>query len=779
MKTENIKEKKAIGIYIDGLQVKIAEVKLNKNTFIINNLKEFTLSESLNNNNELDLNLASLSNISNDSGNFSFSEPKDSDIVLDDIEDFMGINDDSLFKNPEKNDTEKETEKEEVVIIPPQYDLSSSKFFEASQAFSQLALKEAQVSFITSEEKLFWNYLPYSGKKFNRNKLKNQILSKEQRRDELVQFDILINHNNTGYSLVYEGVHDTFTLLENIQPILNIKNIKYHHTEPLEIALANAVQAHYVFPLEEYVLILYLSKDNKIAIILQDHNFIKSFPLIIQATDHDIIREAIISKIMLEQDISALNITQNVIIAGDYSSKDDMAYLKDSFKSSYLEAFSFHNSTRPVTNYKIETDAKVNELSIPRFMPSIALCLESLNPKNNKIYNINLLPQLVIDKQKIFKLNWHGFLVLACVFGSTIWTTYGIMQSNIEIKKVVSENQDYQFKINQKKAFQNVLRQFSTQLDTFETGRKQVTEVIKNKNQWAYIFNKISNFTNSHSFFWINEIKGSEDKINILGTSYNKNNITAFSYILPNGSIKKITLSKIEDEVVWDYEIEFNYPDPALYNALFNEINIKVDTTKIINEPKQVEEIKTIEKAPEVKQSKPKPVAVQKEVKAPTKAPAKAITPVKSKQPKLAEIKKIEPVKPKVEKTQVKQRSSFKYTQARQLLQKNDYKNAIAGFQQFINEQPRHRLVPMANYLIAEAYFLSADYNNAISYYNNVINKRRTKVTDSIYKIANCYQKLNNQDKETEYLELLAKKYPRTYYGKRAKTELESLKGDK
>ena len=217
------KEKKAIGIYIDGLFVNVAEASLSKNTIIISNLKEFKLEEPLNQNHDLDLNL---SNLSSESDSIKFNEPKDSDFVLDDIEDFMGINDDVLFNKPEKKEEDLPEKKEEIITIEPQFDLSSSKFFEASHVFSQLNLKDSFVSFITAEDKLFWNYLPFSSKKINRNKLKSQTLSKDQRKNPNVQFDTIINSDNSGYSLVFEGIHDTFTLLENVQPILNIKNIK-------------------------------------------------------------------------------------------------------------------------------------------------------------------------------------------------------------------------------------------------------------------------------------------------------------------------------------------------------------------------------------------------------------------------------------------------------------------------------------------------------------------------------------------------------------------------
>jgi TolA-binding protein len=683
----------------------------------------------------------------------------------------MGINDDVLFNKPEKKDEDQTEQKEEVIAIEPQFDLSSSKFFEASHVFSQLALKDSFVSFITAEDKLFWNYLPFSSKKINRNKLKYQTLSKDQKKNPNVQFDTIINNDNSGYSLVFEGIHDTFTLLEKVQPILNIKNIKYFHSEPLETALTKSVLSFFDFPHDQYALILFLTKDTKIAVILQGHNFVKSFPLIIQATDKDIIREAIVSKIMLEQDISAINITQNVVVAGDYCSKDDISFFKENFNSSSVNAFSFNNPNRDHFSFNVEIDPKINDLDIPKFLPSISLCLNILHPKNKTNLNVNLLPQLVIDKQKIFKLNWHGFLALSLVFASTIWTTYGVLNANIELRKVQAQNQQYMFQLNQKKSFENVLRQFTTQLESFESGRKQVTDIIKNKNQWAFIFNKITNYCSSHSYFWINEIKGNEENFNVIGTSYNKNNISAFSYLFPEASIKKIALNKIENEVVWDFEITFNYPDPALYNPLFNEINIKVDTPKTesvkVITPAVKDEPKKIVQKPETVKPKPsQPVITKNDNNKPV---------VKTPPPKKVTITVTE--KPKTQ-TVKKGRSSDTYVESRIALQKADYSKAIQGFLKFIEDHPNHRLIPMANFLLAESYSLSDQTGNAIIYYQKVVKLRKKKVVDSIYKLSECYAKQNNPTKQKEYLQFLVNKYPRHYYGKKAAQDLESLGGN-
>ncbi len=789
MKKKEIKEKIVLGVFLDGLTVRIAECHLKKQSVYVSHLKEFQLKEPLIQHEIPSLSLNDIPAFGSEESSFSFSDSKDVESSLDDMDDFMGINDEDEFmpkKPAEQEPVQTESPAKEEGILP-QYDLNSSKFFEISRFLSQFPINTSLISFVTSEERLFWSYIPFSSKKIKRDKVKKQTLSKEQKKDPSVQFDLLINKNKSAFSLVYEGPHDIIKILENVQPILSIKNINYYHAEPIEVCLINAVLTQYRFNSDEYVLLLYLSKDNKIAIILQDDNYIKSFPLIIQASDPDIIREAIVSKIMLEQDISQLNITQNVLICGDFSGKDDMTFFKESFKSNFISAFSFSTVNNYQNNIPVEFDVEIPEYIIPRYVPSIMLGYRALIHKNKRLHFINMLPQLIIDKQKIFKLSWHGILILILVFIMTIWTTYGTLKQKIELRRIQNENQEYEFELNQKKAFKNILMQYTSQVDNFEQNRKQITDLIQKKNQWGYIINKISQFTSNHSYFWISDIKATDISLDVSGVSFNRNNITAFSNILPEGSIKKITLAKIESEAVWTYEISFSYPDPALYNPLYNEIKIEIDT--LIIKPVTVKEEPVVVQT-EVKKEQA-PVKEKKVTPAP-KNTEKKIIPAKKEEPKKEpkkevkkEVKKEEPkkeIKKEIKKEEPQKESqndpSALYVEARIHVQNAQYQEAIHKFAKFMSENPDHRLIPMANFLTAESYFLSDRYHQAIPFYLKVLELKKVKQLESLYMLGNTYEKMNKTDKAIHYFEELVKRYPNSSLTKQAEENIKRLKGE-
>ncbi|HOQ79616.1 MAG TPA: tetratricopeptide repeat protein, partial [Candidatus Cloacimonadota bacterium] len=118
------------------------------------------------------------------------------------------------------------------------------------------------------------------------------------------------------------------------------------------------------------------------------------------------------------------------------------------------------------------------------------------------------------------------------------------------------------------------------------------------------------------------------------------------------------------------------------------------------------------------------------------------------------------------------------YTKARKSVQNKEYDQAIDGFTEFLAGYPNHRLVPMANFLMGESYFLSNRYLKALPYYQKVLELKKVKQVESLYQLGCCHQYLDNNDKAIEYFSELVRRYPKSYKTKEAKTKLGLLKGD-
>jgi len=148
-----------------------------------------------------------------------------------------------------------------------------------------------------------------------------------------ITFDLIRGKDNSLLAFVERGQNDILRSLQDINPLISKKRFFYSYIEPTEISLMNLVRNNYNFSDEDYVLIIYIGVDTKFGILMKGSDFVKSFPLIVPDTDLENMRQIIYSKIMLEQDTSNVNITSNIILAGEMAKDDDVEYFSSRINS--------------------------------------------------------------------------------------------------------------------------------------------------------------------------------------------------------------------------------------------------------------------------------------------------------------------------------------------------------------------------------------------------------------------------------------------------------------
>ncbi len=96
----------------------------------------------------------------------------------------------------------------------------------------------------------------------------------------------------------------------------------------------------------------------------------------------------------------------------------------------------------------------------------------------------------------------------------------------------------------------------------------------------------------------------------------------------------------------------------------------------------------------------------------------------------------------------------LRYNQIRALLEKKEFDQAIAQFQEFLKEYPDGRYASNAQYWLAEAYYSKRDFPTAITEFQKVIDKypKSDKVCDSLLKQGFGFAELKDAAKAKLFL---------------------------
>ncbi|MBN2017512.1 MAG: tetratricopeptide repeat protein [Candidatus Cloacimonetes bacterium] len=704
--------KTAIGIYQDGMTIKVAQLTVVNGKISLTELSETTLS----------LPLYPLEVTPPDQGATSIDQEATEPIA--DLADFS-----EDFKIPdlaelEESEYEPAEEAEPVMTGKQEFQKLISHFPLDSCRLSMNALEE-NVSYTQFSETFTQSHSRSKIKKL----IRDEILSKEEQKNKNYNFDFIRNGDNSLLAFVEKGRNDILQALQEINPLIYKKRFYFSYIEPIEVSLMNLVRNNYEFNEDDYVLLIYIGIDSKFGIIMKGNQYVKSFPLIVPESDLDRMRQVIYSKIILEQDTSNVNITRNVILAGEMSKDDDVQYFRNQINSgANITRISLDKLHIPSAKEAAFPPERIADYCIP-----ISLAWKSLEGRNKNFYTCNLLPPKIIESQKPFKIEWHGFLVMAAIFYVAFSATFKNLDIKKDIIEISRENSQIEIELRRNRSIVVKLQQVKKEIDALQENLKKVDKLVGTKNQWYYILNVLSNAFKDNKISWITSFNTQDKNFKISGYTTRKRNVIPFSNLFPDGIIEKVIENTIQNIAIWQYDITYGYPDPIEVAKLKKEsepgIEFIKDTEQLSSPQVQIDSFKPAEK-PKVNTA------------------TQLVKPVTS---------------------------SARYNEIAQLYFSGNYQNAYNQFKEFLLEFPDSKYTNNASYLMGECLYQMKDVDQAILVFETVIKQGGLKTPDALMMLGNACSQKNNLDQAKIYWTRIVNEYPQNRLASIAEKKLAQL----
>jgi len=690
------KEKLAFGIYKDGLKVKLAQLSLCNGIVSVQNLEETTLSSEL-----LEKEIGDIEKTS-----LLLDEDKKTDVTELGDEAFslkMLSELESLGELDGSNTKEQ--------LLPGLLDLQ--------HFLQQFPLEKGKISLNANDEQIsYFQFDSSYGTTKLRKRLLKELLTKEEIKAKNYSLDYILNPDKSGLAFVHSGKFRFFHALRDINLILSKEKYYYSFLDTNAVCLINLVNHNYNFSKNDYVLILYIGYDYKVGIVLRNGIHVKTFPIIVPDNDDVSMREIIYSKVLLEQDLSEIPISKNILLAGDNTTDEDLDY----FRSVAQEG----DDIARIDLGKLKVQEGIEETitleKIANYAIPIALAWKTLEPKNKNFSSTNLLPNKVIENQKYFKIAWHGFLIMAAIF---YFAFYGTIQ-NLELKQNIidygKKNTTIEQELAKSKTLIERLNKIKMKINALKENVIKVERITGKNNQWNHLLDVFSRSLNKYRLSWLSDMTSNNDGFTIEGYTTNRRSVIGLSKLFPESRITNVLKYESQEFTIWRFIISINYPDPKSWN---NTEDVKVDTTQ-----QEETDIVEIEEQPEV-------VAI----------------------------------------TETLNEINEKYYSIVSLYFANRTIEAYEQFSEFVESYPEHKMAYNAKYLIGECLYIMNRYSEARETLEQIYNLNGSKSPDALIMLGNCSEKEDDLDTAIQYWSTLIEKYPNNDLSKVARYKIDKIKG--
>ena len=195
-------------------------------------------------------------------------------------------------------------------------------------------------------------------------------------------------------------------------------------------------------------------------------------------------------------------------------------------------------------------------LLFSRYAVPIALAWKSLQKGVYSSNKTNLLPDYIVDRQKLPKLAAHGYLLLFLLALTATSFSFLISQKKVEIRQIQTRIASIKQQISNNKSLTDRVTSFDSKIidiekkialaDTFSKGYDLPVEFLT-------LLNKSIRETGD---IWITDLKISGTKISFSGLARRRNKIPQLATKLGGANVKKITRALYRNTNVFSFNMD-------------------------------------------------------------------------------------------------------------------------------------------------------------------------------------------------------------------------------
>jgi hypothetical protein len=506
--------KVAFGIFVDGLELKFAHLSLKGKKIYLHELRKVTLRKKLD----------------EQVGHAGFGEGHE------------------LFSAEEQADGS--------LVIPQEKSDSNAEVI--LSLLSQYPPKKYTIAYSLAEPSVYYHTL--EGKPGAKNgQLKKRAIEElkaiRSGASDPETVELIPSAEKGSLCIVREDGLHLINLLEEIKPFIGNRLPRIPFIDSADLSLMNLVRLDCDLKEDEITVILYVGVEYSRIIFMKGSSHLHFAPLITEGTDSPNLDNRLYSRVLLEQDNLDIPKIHRIILTG----QAEKIHLRDFLSTRFPSAEVEYLQLRALE--KIDPHLQTAELCAEYAVP-IATAWRVLDPKNEVFLPANLLPTSFIERQKFFKLAWHGYALMALIFLSTFFFTWNSLKLRVEINSKSNMLAEKEQRLKDNVDLKSSIAALQERIDRRKNALAVYDSLVPGSDLWTKILTKGANKIRQLGSLWLTNISTTPDGgMEISGIALYRGQIPQFASLFDKATLRRIAVKEIRDRKV--YEFNMYVPDIA------------------------------------------------------------------------------------------------------------------------------------------------------------------------------------------------------------------------
>lgn len=350
-------------------------------------------------------------------------------------------------------------------------------------------------------------------------------------------------------ALLLSSIDEEPQLLQLVNQTLSLYRGKLTIQEilPDETILLGLVKANYELAEGQITCLIQFADQNCRVIFLRGEKLWLVSPIIPEGVRSKKFLNTIFSKILFQLDTGEVPNLDNLIICNNSLGDEATSFFQERFPDIEVGNFTFSEDFLEPNEYTSE--------SIAPFTTAIGTAWSTTSFKVNNLPDISFVPKYVQDRQKIFKLEWHGFVLLLMImvsfpiidsFRQDADSTIATLEN--EISLVDTQINSFVSTVNNFNRISNELSQISERLELMNT-------LAENSITWTTNLNLINNGIDEIGSVWLISLSvgDEENTLEIQGIARERSAIPLVAELFDEATLLNVSSSEIRGEQVYNF----------------------------------------------------------------------------------------------------------------------------------------------------------------------------------------------------------------------------------
>ncbi len=365
-------------------------------------------------------------------------------------------------------------------------------------------------------------------------------------------FDVIVGQNGGILTVIREDGLNLYDLVTELRTFLGgrLPNLKV--IDSADVAMMNAVRTSYEVGEEEVTVVVYVGHDFSRIIFMRGKEYMHFAPIISEGHESPNIENTLYSRILLEQDNIALTRMDRILLAGEAHKINLLDALAPQFGSSQIEYLKIAGVEAG------DVDPENFAASLSEYVIPLMTAWKALDTKHKSFYQTNIIPNAILEGQKVFKLAWHGWLAALGIIGAIVYFYTGALEQNASIIRARDELASKQIRLADLEDFKTRSMNLQGDINRYINATTTYDSVAPGGDRWSRILHYLATSVEDLNSMWIYRIQPDNTvrtHIVISGRSIYRTRIPRIASIFERATLREVRTRTVRDKIVYEFDI--------------------------------------------------------------------------------------------------------------------------------------------------------------------------------------------------------------------------------